>query len=712
MTPGRNNDNGKTSRSRRSIPLFNSPKIRRSLAHGLEFTPVNDQFNDKLTRSSSLELEKQTPLLNNDEEELRERQRQRATELQQQQLSSPTTDVIDRRKSMGPATGMTNAAIVEHYSNCIKLSAENKINMKNAFNLQLIDCMSEMLRKKDPEMNNFQAASCTLDASTKIYAYRVDCVHNDTLKMAGGLGRTEAQGQDFPLPHDGETDDPSKTKKKSRKKNKKTIETNVDSLKLSKFDMEYDVDPLFKKNAAMLDEGRNGGVNFLTSLILKDDGCQLVLDSDSMCYSTDPDSQKVETQEKSFIPPVIGLESVEICPSLKGFSFTSWDPSDEDLIGHLQSPTKRKLNDYVVPELPEGSDDHAFDIDAVPEAGFANDTEMDTHLGMEDIDEDEGSDRQLNGVSNLNPLSIGAKQLGIVELKDQLSSLPQEYSYFGAAARLAWAGPLHWRFKQGPKPGDGNRDTKKKRRKEPLTMEFEKIPEFGNAFNPAKNTSKLTTNTLIQWLPEKVTLPEDLHFDLKEFTQSFTRPMLSVRQKKGAVSSSQDLEDILSPYDYGNRNDADNFCPVAGSMDDDDDHHDAGMTFGDQTDLFSQNSQNDVTKQTGQFTGDNLVVAPNMVNKIQINYARVAKKMDMRKLKSTMWNMLNQEADESKVEAAKSKPFSETYQEIPNLLSQKMADNLSVALAFSALLHLANENSLYLDQSYGSLADFTIVHPK
>ena len=148
---------------------------------------------------------------------------------------------------------------------------------------------------------------------------------------------------------------------------------------------------------------------------------------------------------------IAGLESVEICPSLKGFSFTSWDPSDEDLIGHLQSPTKRKLNDYVVPELPEGSDDHAFDIDAVPEAGFANDTEMDTHLGMEDIDEDEGSDRQLNGVSDLNPLSIGAKQLGIVELKDQLSSLPQEYSYFGAAARLAWAGPLHWRFKQGPK---------------------------------------------------------------------------------------------------------------------------------------------------------------------------------------------------------------------------------------------------------------------
>lgn len=36
-----------------------------------------------------------------------------------------------------------------------------------------------------------QVASCTLDASTKIYAYRVDSVHTDTLKMAGGLGRAQ-----------------------------------------------------------------------------------------------------------------------------------------------------------------------------------------------------------------------------------------------------------------------------------------------------------------------------------------------------------------------------------------------------------------------------------------------------------------------------------------------------------------------------------------
>lgn len=66
---------------------------------------------------------------------------------------------------------------------------------------------------------------------------------------------------------------------------------------------------------------------------------------------------------------------------------------------------------------------------------------------------------------------------------------------------------------------NSNREVKKKRRKDALILNFEDIPNFGNEFNPARNTSKLTHTTLIQWLPEKITLPEDLHFELKEFTR-------------------------------------------------------------------------------------------------------------------------------------------------------------------------------------------------
>lgn len=34
-----------------------------------------------------------------------------------------------------------------------------KISVKNAFSLQLIDYMSEMLRRKDSDLNNFQVCS-------------------------------------------------------------------------------------------------------------------------------------------------------------------------------------------------------------------------------------------------------------------------------------------------------------------------------------------------------------------------------------------------------------------------------------------------------------------------------------------------------------------------------------------------------------------------
>ncbi|XP_046441319.1 condensin complex subunit 2-like [Daphnia pulex] len=697
--------------SRRSISLFSSPKVRKSIGFSNVSPALLLETPHAETGVPLLDPSKSVQIQNNDEQELRERQKQRAAEMQQQSLASPSTPA-DRRKSMGPATGMTNAALVEHYSNCIKLSAENKINMKNAFNLQLIDCMSEMLRKKDPEMNNFQAASCTLDASAKIYAYRVDCVHIDTIKMAGGLGRTGDEGQQEQEGNgqaEGEQDEANKVKKKAKKKNKKTIETNVDHINMSKFDLEYDVDPLFKKNSARFDEGRNGGVNFLTSLMLKDDGCQLIMDSDSLCNAV---SHRLE-QTQTSCPVVQGLDSAEICPTLKGFSFTTWDPTNDDLMGLLQSPTKRKHEEYQVPLLPTSNEDHAFDMDAVPETYGGNDSENETHLGMEDIDEEEGIDRHRNGDGRMNPVPILAgngKNLGIVELKDQLNR--QDYSYFSVAVRSAWAGPLHWRLNKLGQRVDPNREVKKKRRKDAFVMSFEDIPDFGNDFKPAKSTSKLTNATLLQWLPEKITLPEDLHYGLKEFSQSFTRPMLSVRSST-KTGPSQDLEGILSPYDYSNRRDADNFCPeVNADSSYNDDHHDDPMTFNDQTADFA--SQSDGTKTFGQFSGDNLIAAPNMVAKIQINYAKVAKKMDMRRLKSTMWNMLNQpnETDNAqKPTAGNPKGFCQMYNQIPNLLPQKMAENLSVALAFAALLHLANENTLHLAQEYGNLDDFAIVHP-
>lgn len=54
-----------------------------------------------------------------------------------------------------------------------------KINQKNSWSLNLIDYISDVLDVETGEVTNFQVASCTLDASVKIYSYRVDSIHSE-----------------------------------------------------------------------------------------------------------------------------------------------------------------------------------------------------------------------------------------------------------------------------------------------------------------------------------------------------------------------------------------------------------------------------------------------------------------------------------------------------------------------------------------------------
>ena len=44
---------------------------------------------------------------------------------------------------------------------------------------------------------NVKVAGCTLDASAKIYAGRVDSIYNDACKMVGGLGRSDRHGKNI-----------------------------------------------------------------------------------------------------------------------------------------------------------------------------------------------------------------------------------------------------------------------------------------------------------------------------------------------------------------------------------------------------------------------------------------------------------------------------------------------------------------------------------
>nr|XP_015210802.1 PREDICTED: condensin complex subunit 2 [Lepisosteus oculatus] len=172
--------------------------------------------------------------------------------------------------------------------------------------------------------------------------------------------------------------------------------------------------------------------------------------------------------------------------------------------------------------------------------------------------------------------------------------------------------------------------------------------------------------------------------------------------------SGENLEEI-GDYNYDNPNDTANFCP---DIEVEDDEEPAGFVGPDGTfemtchpgggsiSLPAETNGADITT----YGEDNLVAEPHKVNKIEINYAKTAKKMDMKKLKHTMWNLLTDqlnksaEAREGDESAAVNgmKAFSQTTKSLLQRLPSNMAQNLSVPLAFAALLHLANEKNLEL----------------
>merc|ERR1719430_2089753 len=122
--------------------------------------------------------------------EVEEAAERRARNLQRRQ-NQMETEVADspglerqgsstNRRSVGGISGLSHAQLAEHYQHCLKLSAENKVSQKNAFNLQLIDWMAQAIGKKSKktdgevdindfqtlgiDMNNFMIAAGTLDA--------------------------------------------------------------------------------------------------------------------------------------------------------------------------------------------------------------------------------------------------------------------------------------------------------------------------------------------------------------------------------------------------------------------------------------------------------------------------------------------------------------------------------------------------------------------
>lgn len=266
------------------------------------------------------------------------------------------------------------------------MATDNKINAANSWNFALIDYFHDMSLLKEGDGVNFQKASCTLDGCVKIYTSRVDSVATETGRLLSGLadgsaseGKRKGKGdgdendeedEDGEDGEEGEDGEGKKKKKKPARSHEATLAPSFATFQAKKLDLEFAVDPLFKKASADFDEG--GAKGLLLNHLSIDSSGRIVFDSsddtgdaaltaekgeqqehnENDAAETAPEKTSVDEEEADgdeqdeeidlqslaakFFPDMSLLDNQDVCPSMK--SFTLGDPSGDLSIPFLKAP--------------------------------------------------------------------------------------------------------------------------------------------------------------------------------------------------------------------------------------------------------------------------------------------------------------------------------------------------------------------------------------
>ena len=490
-----------------------------------------------------------------------------------------------------------------------------------------------------------QVAAGTLDASTKIYAYRVDSVYGDTLKIAGGLGQAGKQDQGEAAEARDEVGEdveanPDQPKKKRRTKKSATVEKNLKNINVNKFELEFDVDPLFKKTSSQFDSG-SGGNQFLATLQVRDDTCELLLDSDKVLERANTGATPVKESPFGSHSEVTGfdfsrLEATNVCPTFAEFSF-KWSLDHE---GQEEDEYLNRLNESISASQDErnasrlDTDENAFDALAIPdpidEEGMV-DHDQYGDPGLEDMERTEWSERAMgHAAAAQRPGFTASLPMTTADMLSVLTTAPLEYSYFDHGKLGAWAGPKHWKFKPISKPVTEEGEKTKGKKKKELhqinydlydcnTSDNEEYKELCNKLKVLltvpKKSVKLVEKTMKGWNRDKNTLPEDLHYSGHELVRLKTVDKMIIQNKANTdLESRVEVED----YNYENAADQEGYCPELDDQDAYGDTAEDNMDTMTQTVLASKTGDQevpDITMAGELFNGDNLVAAPKLVDK-------------------------------------------------------------------------------------------------
>ncbi|KAB1201006.1 Condensin complex subunit 2 [Morella rubra] len=627
---------------------------------------------------------------NNDQLERAQARAARAAKVRRKSVVAPRFG--DGDPDLDPCLGKQQ--ILDLFRNCIKLASENKINQKNTWELNLIDHLTEIIKveEEDDAETNFQQASCTLEAGVKIYSLRVDSVHSEAYKVLGGMNRAGQENeQDATLEDNnvetGQEEGHSKKEMDRKFSPLSTLESSFEALNVKKFDVAFAVDPLYHQTSAQFDEG--GAKGLLMNNLGVYGGCRLLFDSQEIpgkCLLCQNQQDKSETIDLSFAGEYI--EEMVLNMRVKD----EISPTLRDVVNKFDEGNKRPSDLYSSDQKSAEKADAAYE----KEADFDDDAFENCGTWNYDHDDqksvvDEGhmcADSSYPSYPEENePLSFHEP-----DIDDKVEKLDGYlFLNLGFTKQNAWAGPDHWKYRktkgseEDPTTKNASPVTTKQPRNKKQTVvdiDFTKAldEDVSDVFAPPKNPKSLLLPT--NRAPCNTKLPEDCHYQPEDLVKLFLLPnvkCLRVRGRKCSDDSRQQSDD------YGSLPSWDDASGFGGQYDDESVHSDIEAS-------------------------STLVSQPRQVNKMEVQYDKTSKQVDVQALKETLWDHI-QESPSSPQGQEEAISFREILASFPNdCRAAGSINDISPHLCFICLLHLANEHGLSI-QGCTNLDDLSICFP-
>ncbi|KAL3417858.1 barren protein [Phlyctema vagabunda] len=731
-------------------------------------------------------------------------------------------------------TPMKRVPILANFEEWMKMATDNKINATNSWNFALIDYFHDMSLLKEGDGVNFQKASFTLDGCVKIYTSRVDSVATETGKLLSGLADSNSNKKKKGEDEEGaeseeEVEDEDgvvrkKPKKRAQRSSEATLAPSFASLQLKKMELEFTVDPLFKKASADFDEG--GAKGLLLNHLSIDSQGRIVFDSSDDAGDAsaageatrrksgaveeeedmDVDSTMDETVQEAeddededveidigalgskFFPRLERLEEQDICPSLKNFDLSDptgsmdipflkapedWredkDKAEDDAHGGLGNKTGIFLDDDNPVGFDDDDDGLLGNFDLPADTGFgeggeawARDAAIEPRLRVHDAgyDNDGMGGEDGDAAGGFDPVS--GDYAVTMENGKSMGGHDDILSYFDEALQKNWAGPEHWRIRK-IKDVDKPAAAKPRKEKELFEIDFAspldvKVAE--TIYTPASSNSVISLPKKDWKSKTKNLLPDDKHFNSKQLLRLFLKPRARMGSKRSAFGSKSGFgqikeeeapegemdeafwarkegptaanEDDVAPQGDYDANFFDDGMPMPGGIGDDDDD----MEFADARDHFSPGAEERGeggmagiagllnggmgTQGDGEGAfGTQLVTQSRRLRPEYVQYARVAKKVDVRRLKEELWKGIgfaepdsnprpsdrlptpHVEGESSNGKDGETLMFTNVMRDLQSVYPKQAMNDISTSYCFICLLHLANEKGLVIEKQEG-----------